>query len=132
MMTSKEFRDYLKAQFPDDRIIDGAIDKDSSECIGVYTRGDRYSPPISVGGASNSSFNRLPLTILIHWSESTNACQIKANAYYSFLLGKSDFLIGGRRISSVELLDSVPLDSTRDDKNICEMLIRLNVVYDKI
>lgn len=129
-MLVSEFIDYLEQHFPDIDFYDGTIDKNSSKCIGIYTKEGQPSH-IALGGLECTSFNSKRLSILIHWTENANLCESTATSIYNFLFGVSDILIGNRRVASIQMLDSGPISIQRDENNICEMVVRINIIYDR-
>lgn len=129
-MLVSDFIDYLELEFPAINFFEGTIDRNLDECIGVYLR-EGGRPFIAIGGPEYTSFNSKPLSILIHWTESANQCEVTSNLVYNFLFGKSNFVIGNKRVASIEMLDSGPINISRDENNICEMAIRINIIYDK-
>lgn len=131
LMLVTEFTDYLKTQMLNTTFRTGAIDKNNAQNIGVYLGKTGAASNIALGGVNNTSVSILPVRILVHWSEDADLCQQKANAIYSALEGKTDFLIGARRIASVEMLDIAPVDIGREQSNVCEMVIRLNIHYER-
>lgn len=130
MMKTTEFTQYLKSLFPLATFFTGTINKTNPKCIGVYAKG-RYAPTNTLGGVQNSSYNILPTSILVHWTESTTECETIANSIYETLEASPDSIIGGRRVVKFELLDSCPVDVDRDENNIVEMVIRLNILYER-
>ena len=129
-MRVSEFKTYLEDQFTDVDFYNGTIDKNKVECIGLYLRGSA-GPAMALGGPTNNSYGQLPISILIHWGEDSDKCESKANEVYQHLCGLSNIKMGDRRIVSVNLLDSSPIDLQRDPNNICEMVIRVIIIYDK-
>ena len=129
-MKTTEFTQYLKSLFPTVTFFTGMIDKSNPQCVGVYAKG-RYAPTDTLGGVQNSSYNILPISLLVHWTESTTECETMANSIYETLEASPDIIIGGRRVVTVELLDSCPVDVDRDENNIVEMIIRLNIIYER-
>jgi len=130
IMKTTEFTQYLKSLYPAFTFYTGMINKTNPKCIGVFAKG-RAVTSIAIGGVANTSSNILPLSLLIHWGENTTECETVANAIYEALLGEYDFTIGSRRIASIEMLDSCPVDVDRDEGNIVEMVIRLNIIYER-
>lgn len=130
MMLVSEFVTYLQQEFPSVSFYNGTINKNEPECVGVYATG-RIGPRIALGGLENTSYSHLPVSILVHWGKNSDKCQIQANSIYERLFGKSNFYIGDRRIASLQMLDSCPVDIQRDENGICEMVIRLNILYDR-
>jgi hypothetical protein len=129
-MQIRELKDYLQTQFTDVKFYSGTIDRGLDKCIGIYPRGS-IDNDIAIGGIENSSYGKLPISVLVHWSESSDQCENKANAIYDFLQSMVNTDISGRRISYIEMLNSGPIDLQRTDQNICKMVIRATVYYDR-
>lgn len=130
MMKVSEFKGYLEQQFPSITFYNGSIDKNKKQCVGIYAKGSS-SPVMPLGGPTNGSYGQLPISILVHWSESSDQCEETANTIFNHLYGLSNAMAGDRRIVSVRLLDPCPVDLQRDNQNICEMVIRAIILYDK-
>lgn len=129
MMVS-DFVEYLKEQFPDVKFYNGTINKSDTECIGVYLKGGP-APTIALGGVKNTSYGTIPVSILVHWSESSSKCERKALDVYNHLFGLSNVEMNGKNVRTVQLIDPHPVDIARDSNNICEMVIRANIIYSK-
>ena len=130
MMKITEFEKYLKTQFPAIKFYSGEIKKKDRECVGLYPRGN-ITGRIALGGKENTSYSTLPVTLLIHWSESIDRCQDTSNILYEHLLGLCNFYIGDRRIISVDMVDSEPIGLSKDENNIYETSIRININYER-
>lgn len=128
MMTISEFVQQLKSMFPTVKFYNGAIDKSAKQCIGVYARGNT-APVRAIG--DQSSYSILPVSILVHWTEDSNLCEVMANDLYSRLYESNGATVGGKRVIDIKLLDSCPVNVDRDANNIAEMVIRLNIVYER-
>lgn len=126
MITISNFMEILKAKYPNIKFFNGCISKDE-KCVGVYARGNA-EPPTAIG--SKPSYGVLPVTLLIHWGENSNECEITANSIYAGLEEPIEE-VNGRRVIQVQLLESTPVNIGRDDSNICEMTIRLNLFYER-
>lgn len=129
-MLSSEFVTYLESVLPGVDIYNGAIDKNNDTCLGVFVRGSS-EPNIALGGIDNTTYGLLPLSILVHWTENTDECQTMANSVYIKVRGKVDIMMGTKRVMFVNMLDSAPTNITRDENNICEMVIRLAITYER-
>lgn len=126
MLTVSNFVQVLKARYPNIKFFNGCISKDE-KCVGVYARGN--AAPISAIGTA-PSYSVLPVTLLIHWSENSNECENVANTLYEGLeAGIED--INTTRVIQIQMLDSSPVNIGRDDNNICEMTIRINIFYER-
>lgn len=126
MITISNFMEVLKSKYPDIKFFNGCISK-SEKCVGVYARGNA-TPPTAIG--SKPSYGILPVTMLIHWGENSSECEKTANLLYEGLEG-GIAKINNLRVIQIQLLESSPANIGRDDNNICEMTIRLNIFYEK-
>lgn len=126
MITISNFIEVLKERYPDIKFFNGCISK-TEKCVGVYARGSA-PPPTAIG--SQPSYRVLPVTLLIHWGENSQGCENTANSLYKGLEEGIDS-ISGRRVITTQLLESSPTNIGRDDNNICEMTIRLNIFYER-
>lgn len=116
----------LKTQYPDIKFFNGCISKDE-RCVGVYARGNA-APVTAVG--TKPSYGVLPVTLLIHWGESSDGCETVANRLYEGLEDGID-TINGVRVILTQMVDSAPANIGRDDNNVCEMTIRTNIFYER-
>lgn len=130
MIRVSEFVGFLEQQFPGTKFYNGSINKADSKCAGVYLRGSG-KPRIALGGIENTSYSVLPISILVHWTEDSDECEAKANEVYAALFGANDQAIGGKRVIMFQMLDPCPISVQRDEKNIVEMVIRLNILYER-
>ena len=126
MLTIHDFVGVLKHQFPDIKFFNGCISKHEN-CVGVYARGNA-SPPTAIG--SKPSYGVLPVTLLVHYGENSHVCETTANRLYEGLENTIE-TINETRVIVTQLLDSAPVNIGRDDNNICEMTIRLNITYER-
>lgn len=126
MLTISDVVDALEQKYPGVKFFNGCISKDES-CVGVYARGNT-SPIVAIG--SQSSYNVLPVTLLIHWGENSHSCEMLANRLYEGL-EHGITTTNDIRVIHTQLLDSCPVNIGRDDNNTCEMTIRLNITYER-
>jgi hypothetical protein len=128
-MLLSEFKSYLSTTFATTTFYNGAIDKNSTQCVGIYYAKSAPQPNIAIGGIDNSSYEELSAILLVHWTENSNTCETKARELYDHFLGKSNFSIGDRRIVATKV--SGPVDVARDENNICEMTIQITIQYER-
>ena len=126
MLTVSDFVQVLKQKYSGTKFLNGCISKDE-KCVGVYARGN-FAPIKAIG--STPSYGVLPVTMLIHWGESSSECESTANALYE---GLEDGIatINNTKVIQIQLLESCPVNIGRDDNNVCEMTIRLNIFYER-
>lgn len=126
MLTISDFISALKERFPTVKFFNGCYSK-HEKCVGVYARGNA-APIVAIG--SKSSYGVLPVSLLVHWSENSKDCEATANSLYEGL-ENGIASINGVRVIQIQMLDSSPVNLGRDDENICEMTIRLNIMYER-
>ncbi|MFT9055534.1 MAG: minor capsid protein [Ethanoligenens sp.] len=122
--------EWLKTKYPGIGIYNGTIPKNEDQCIGIYLK-ERGSPVIAVGGLPCTSTAILPVSILVHWGQDADICEAMAQGIYDRMLGNVTETIGGAGVTQFALQDSSPVDISRDENNICEMVIRVNIVYER-
>lgn len=128
-MKLSNLKQYLEGQFPEIKFYNSTIDRNESECVGLYLKGGAQAS-IALGGAKNTTYGKMPITILVHWSENSSKCEATALLIYNHLFGLSKITMGDSNIVSVDLIDPHPRDVGRDN-NICEMVIRAIIVYER-
>lgn len=126
MITISNLVQELKKVRPGVSFFNGCISK-NEKCVGVYARGN--AAPISAIG-SKPSYNVLPVTLLVHWGENSDECEKTANELYEVLEGGIP-TINSVRVIQIRMVDSCPVNIGRDDNNICEMTIRINILYER-
>ena len=126
MLTVSDFVQVLKSKYPDIKFFNGCISKDE-KCVGVYARGN--ATPITAIG-TKSSYNVLPVTLLVHWGENSNDCETTANTLYEGLEAGIK-TINNTRVIQIQMMDSSPVNIGRDDNNTCEMTLRINIFYER-
>lgn len=130
MLTVKEFIALLKIKFPTVAFFNSTIRKDSDQCIGVYPMATGKIP--TVGGPNNGSYDILPISIVIHWTEDAGDCEVMADAVYSKLLAiTKEATPSGIVITFIQPQDSSPVHVGRDERNIIEKVIRANIFYER-
>lgn len=129
MMCISDVIGWLKTKYPGVGVYNQTIPKRDPFCIGVY-RKQRGASNLAVGGVDCTSFAVLPVDFLIHWGESASACETMANSLYDWMRGNLSEQIGGYAVRQFALQDAGPAGIGRDVHNICEMVVRVNIVYE--
>lgn len=134
-MTTYSVYEFMKEKFPGfaNDFRNGNIDKNSKQSIGIFlgpgTRADRN---LAIGGIDCTTVRMLPINIQIRWTDNQRECDdISTFIYNSLLLSGENFDLpnGQGKIAYIHLLDGSPISLGRDDKNICESMIRANFYY---
>lgn len=132
-MSTYSVYSYMKNKFPDiaKYLKNGVVDKKEQFSIGILQGSDtRSTGNLAIGGIDCTAVRMLPVNIRIRWSDNQKTCDDKAiELYNALLLEKNNFKTGEIKIAFIQLLDGCPVSLGRDDKNVCEALIRANFYY---
>lgn len=132
-ITTEVICSYLKDRFPElsESVRNGHINKTIGKSIGVFLGPEtRTSAPLSIGGIDCTVVRQLPINIKIRWSENqVEHDNLSVSIYNKLLLEEDNFMVGDVKIACIEMLDSCPQSLGRDDKNVCESVIRANFYY---
>lgn len=130
-MKISEFIKYFKQQFPlIGSVYNGTINKKEQQCIGIYSKGD-VPAIISLGGIEHTTLGTLAASILIHWTENADTCETVANSIYENLIVANKIIIDTRKIIMFSMQNAGPVNIARDENNICEMVIRVHIIYER-
>lgn len=107
----------------------GFTDKNMEKVIGVELGSpNRSSGLLNLGGLDATEYAMLPINFVIRWTNNFSICNNIANELYMLLLDISNVTYKRRVFSMVQMLDGTPI-SLGKDKDICEMMIRANIIY---
>ena len=125
--------EYLKDKFPDlaGALRNGNIDNNAPKSIGVFLGSDtRSTGNLAIGGIDCTTVRMLPVNIQIRWTSNQKDSDEKAIEIYDALLTEqSNFVSHDVKFACIELLDGCPNTLGRDNKNVCESIIRANFYY---
>lgn len=132
-MSTYTVYEYMKSKFPDlsEFLKNGNIDKKAQKSIGVFLGSDtRSTGNLAIGGIECTTVRMLPININIRWTDSQKLCDDEAiKIYNALLLETQNFMVNDVKIAHIQLLDGCPKSLGRDDKNVCEAIIRANFYY---
>lgn len=132
-MSTSSVCEYLKAKFPEyvDVLKNGNIDKKAQKSIGVFLGSDTRSiGNLAIGGIDCTVVRMIPVNIQVRWGSNQKEHDDESiKIYNSLLLEQQNFMSNGIKIAYIQLLDGCPAPLGRDDKNICESVIRANFYY---
>lgn len=124
---------YMKDRFPElvQYLKNGTIDRSTDKCIAVLTGSEtRSQPNIAIGGIDCTAVRVLPINIVVHWTTNQYECDSKATEIFDKILCEGcNFKVDDVKIATIDLIDSCPIQTGRDNKNVCESTIRANVFY---
>lgn len=132
-MTLLQVLDWLDTNIPSIAACSaaGSIDGGKDKCVGVYRGKPTGKQRICLGGITQTRYQQMPITILIHWTKSAFEAEAKAQEIYDALYGLSDCWMGGSHVFSVDPgAGIVPIG--KDDNGIVEYVIRAVILYEKL
>lgn len=125
--------EYMKSKFPElsEFMKNGVVDKRAPKSIGIKLGSDtRSNGNLAIGGLDCTAVRMLPINIMIRWTDNQKVCDDESiKIYNALLLEEQNFQFNDVGIAYIELLDGCPNSLGRDDKNICESVIRANFYY---
>lgn len=129
-MTAENLKNWLKERLNIDCISVGCIDGNAEQYIGVYDGKSSGQQRICIGGKKNTKYQESSFTILVHWSTSPVTAYDKAMGIYDLFYGLSDVDMDGVRVVLTDP-GKQPEWAGRDDRRICEYVIRLNIKHER-
>jgi hypothetical protein len=123
----------MKSKFPklEKYLKNGVVDKGSKYSIGIIQGSDtRSTGNLAIGGIDCTVVRMLPVNIKLRWGDNQQGSDdMSIDIYNKLLLQPDNFMIGDVKIAYIEMLDGCPINLGRDDKNVCESIIRANFYY---
>ena len=132
-MTTYNVMMYMKSKFPEisQFMKNGVVDNKSQKSIGIILGSDnRSTGNLAIGGIECTVVRMLPTNITIRWTDNQKECDDLSTSIYNALLTElPNIEFGDVKIAYIQLLDGCPKYIGRDEKNICETVIRANFYY---
>lgn len=130
MLGLADVRDYIKSFGLAEHYYIGKLDSKKDKSIGVYQRQNSYKPRICIG--SSSSFERKPISVLMHWNKNARETEEQAFLLYQKLEEVvMPIEIGDTTVFFIDMLNAEPVDVATDDNGIYERVIEFDVYYRK-
>lgn len=132
MLMLSDVRNWLKAQDSDldGKISVGAIDGNAEKYVGVYNDKSGGNARLCLGGVEQTRMQTKRIRLLIHWTASAAQAETKAAGLWEMLLGASG-TAGDYAIKAIDP-GAAPIAIGRDEKGICEYVIRAKITYERI
>ena len=132
-MSTYTVYEYMKSKFPElsELLKNGNIDKSKEKSIGIFMGSDnRSNGNLAIGGVECTIIRMLPVNINIRWGHNQKEIDDETIKIYNSLLQEGvNFEFNGIKIACIQMLDVGPIALGRDDKNVCEAIIRANFYY---
>lgn len=129
MITLANIRDWLKSYSNAEHFYIGKLDNKHNKSLGVYSL-KHSGPPVTAIG-TESTYDIIYVSLLIHWNENANETEIEARRLYETLRTIKNITINSTLVYMIELLVSEPIDVGTDDKGVYERVIELKFYYER-
>lgn len=130
MLSLADVRDYIKTFKLADNYYIGKLDSKKDKSIGIYQRQSSYKPRICIG--AGSSYERKPISILVHWNKNAKETEEQAFLLYQKLAeAVMPIEIGDTTVFYIDMLNIEPVDVSTDDNGVYERVIEFDLYYRK-
>lgn len=129
-MTLGAIRDWLETFHLAEHLYTNRLVKDEEKSIGVYDRAAYGRPVMAIGGVRNSSYDMLPVSILLHWNRSFTETEEAAQTLWEALAeARHVDMPGGQHIQFLQMTVPKPVYVATDASGIHEYVINFNLYY---
>lgn len=132
MLGLADIRDFIASIgiAANENVYMGKLDSKQDKSIGVYQRQNSYQPRMCIGSAS--SYERKPISILVHWNKSARETEKQAFLLYQKLTETvMPVLMGNTMVFYIDMLNVEPVDVGTDDNGVYERVIEFDLYYRK-
>lgn len=129
-MTLKDIKDCFKREFNWQHSISiGKIDNNCEKAICFYHSRKGSAKESTIGGKNNSTFKKMPVTVLLRFGTNANEAQNKAQEIYDFF-DERKFLFNEKRVFIISRFNE-PIDLGTDEKGIYEHSFEFDFYFEK-
>lgn len=130
MLGLADVRDYLKSFGLAEHYYIGKLNSKEDKSFGVYQRQNSYPPRICIG--TTSSYERKPVSVLVHWNKNARETEEQALLLYKKLSEVvMPALFGDTLVFYIDILNVEPVDVGTDDNGVYERVIEFDLYYRK-
>ncbi len=133
MLSKKDIREYISSLgiATDENVYIGKMDSKKQKAIGVYSRKTDGSPQIALGGLDATTYAVKPISLLVHWTKSTDETERVAYKLFETLQKETSLAIGDTQVHFIRMQVPEPQDVGTDDDGVYEYVIWLDFVYER-
>ena len=133
MLGIGDVRDYIAGLgiADNNNVYCGKLDNKKDKSIGVYNLNRQRPPQTAVGGLNNSSYRIKSISILVHWNTSVRDTEKAAEQLYNMLRDTNNKIINDTKLLFNKMQVDGPVDVGTDDKGIFEIVIELDIYYER-
>lgn len=130
-MTMENLLDWLDSLSLAEHVYANRLENKLEKSIGLYNRTIAGTRPVmAIGGVENSSYDILPLSLLVHWTRSFPETETAAQAVWDQLIeAKHIDIPGEQHIQFIQMTVPRPVYVATDANGIHEFVINFNLYY---
>lgn len=130
-MTLENIMDWLETLDVAEHIYANRLDNKKEKSLGVY-HGRDYSgrTVMAIGGLQNSSYDMMPVSLLLHWNRSYPETEAAAKALWDAIVEvRHADIPGDQHIQYLQMTVPKPVYVATDANGIHEFVINFNLYY---
>ena len=130
-MTLENIMDWLETLDVAEHIYANRLDNKKEKSLGVY-HGRDYSgrTVMAIGGLQNSSYDMMPVSLLLHWNRSYTETEAAAKALWDAIVEvRHADIPGDQHIQYLQMTVPKPVYVATDANGIHEFVINFNLYY---
>lgn len=130
-MTMENILDWLETLNVAEHYYANRQDNKQEKSLGVYHRSADYMQPVmAIGGLENSSYDIMPVSLLLHWNRSYPETEAAVQALWVALAEvRHTDIPGGQHIQFLRMTVPKPVYVATDANGIHEFVINFNLYY---
>lgn len=133
MLMLEDVRDLVSSLglTEDHKVYMGKLDAKQDQSIGVYNLKRSAPYTVAIGGKDKESYGTKQVSILIHWNRSMRDTEAVSAALFEKLAAMREVRINEKQIKFIHPLVDQPVDVGTDDNGIYEMVIEIELIYER-
>lgn len=133
MLMLEDVRDLVSSLglTEDHKVYMGKLDAKQDQSIGVYNLKRSAPYTVAIGGKDKESYGTKQVSILIHWNRSMWDTEAVSAALFEKLAAMREVRINEKQIKFIHPLVDQPVDVGTDDNGIYEMVIEIELIYER-
>lgn len=130
MISLAGVKDWVKSLGIGDNFSVGRINTNLDKSLGIYSRDNRASVLIPVGGLQNKSYDIKAVSILIHWNDNARESEENTLALFEKILSARNVVIDGKEVKFIRIV-SDPVDVTDPKEGVFEYVIQCDFIVER-
>ncbi|KLU68097.1 MAG: hypothetical protein RHS_6076 [Robinsoniella sp. RHS] len=133
MLMLEDVRDLVSGLgFTEDHnVYMGKLDAKQDKSIGVYNLKRSAPYTVAIGGKDKESYRTKQISILVHWNRSMRDTEAVGAELFEKLAAMREVRINEKQIKFIHPLVDQPVDVGTDDNGIYEMVIEIELIYER-